>query len=273
MQTLVAGTDFSKPANNAVEYAAQLARYFSARLVIANAFQMPLQGYNSLSPLNMVSELQRYSEDQLSLIRDNLISRSYDFGIETYSVLGSAASVMKDTLNRYGADLLVMGMTGEGSLLKEKLIGSTSTSVAKDSKVPVLIIPEGVSYKPVRRISLACDMETMEESTLLYAARYFAKLFDAELELVTVQASEKEEAWNKSGAYSEIEKRLGTVKHKQVFLKENNVSTALEYYFKFHDTDLVIVNPQKHKFMAQLFSGSVTRHLAFHSQKPLLIIH
>lgn len=272
MQTLIAGTDFSKPANNAVDYAAQLARYFSARLILVNAFQMPLQGYNSLSPLSVASELQRHSESQLDLLKSTILRSSYDFGIEIYASLGRASSVLKEVVNKYTGDLVVMGMTGEGIALKETFIGSSVISASKELKVPVLVIPQGLSYKPIRRISLACDLEHIEESTLLYSARYFAKMFDAELEIVTVQNKDNEAVTSHSDVYSFVEKTLESVKHKQVFIKEDNVMKGLEYYFKFHETDLVIVNPKKHRLFEKLLNGSVSKHLAFHSTKPLLFI-
>ncbi len=272
METILVATDFSKPANGAVEYAAHLARYFSAKLVIVNAFKMPLQGYNALSPLSVAAELRQDSENKLNLIRNNLIGRSYDFGIETGAELGDTVTVLEDIVNTYSADLVVMGITGEGSVVKEKLIGSTAISAARKLRVPVLIVPEKVDYKTIRRISLACDLENIEESTLLYSARSFAGLFDAELEIVTVQKNVNDIQKMENENHLIIEKRLNTVKHKQVFLKEENVEITLEYYFKFHDTDLVIVNPKKHGLFERLFSGSVTRHLAFHSRVPLLII-
>jgi hypothetical protein len=136
-----------------------------------------------------------------------------------------------------------------------------------------MIVPEGISYKNIDHICFACDMDKTEESTLLYSARYFATVFDAELEIVTVQKAGSNVTWQSPENYSLNEKRLGSIKHKQVFIKEDDVAIALEYYFKVHDTDLVIVNPKKHNFFRRLFTGSITSHLAFHSRVPLLIIH
>ncbi|MBL7931291.1 MAG: universal stress protein [Bacteroidia bacterium] len=272
MQTLIVGTDFSKPANNAVDYAALLSRYLSARLILVNAFHMPLQGYNSLSPVSVASELQRHSESQLDIIKSTLLANSYDFGIEIYSSLGSATTVLKEAVNKYLGDLVVMGMTGEGIALKEIFIGSSAVSALKELKVPVLIVPQQVTYQPIKRITLACDLEHVEESTLMYSARYFAKLFNAELEIVTVQNREKETHADNKHTQTFIEKTLDGVKHKQVFIEEDNILKGLEYYLKFHETDLVIVNPKKHKFFEKLLNASVSKHIAYHSTKPVLFI-
>lgn len=272
METILVATDFSKPANGAVEYAAHLARYFSARLVIVNAFRLPVQGYNSFAPLNLASEFRTDSENKLHLVRDHLIRNSYDFGIETTAEPGDAVTVVNGIVNRQSVDLVVVGMTGEGSALKEKLIGSTSVSLAKKLKVPVLIVPERHEYRSVRRISLACELEHVEESTLIYFARAFARLFDAELEIVTVEESTNKEPAHSPDRYSFIDKKLQGIKHRNVLLHERSKTLALEYYFKFHETDMVIVNFRKHNVFKSIFSESVTKHLAFHCRVPLLVL-
>lgn len=273
MQTLIVGTDFSKPGNNAVDYAAMLARYFSARLVLVNAFQMPLQGFNSLSPLSVAADLQRHSESQLDILKDTIIRNGYDFGIEIYSGLGSPTSVLKEAIGKYSADLVVMGMTGEGSALKEALIGSSATSAVKELKIPVLIVPQNVVYRPVKHITLASDLENIEENTLIHSVRSYANLFNAELEIVTIQQENKQNAQHQEETSAFIEKTLQGVKHKQVLIKEDNILKGLEYYLKFHETDLVIVNPKKHTLFQKLLSPSVSRYIAFHSTKPVLFTH
>lgn len=272
MQTLLVATDFSESASNAVGYAASLAKHLGARLVLVNAFPIPLAGGDAQIPIDL-SIVSDASIQSLEEIKTKLIRENYNFDLVCYSAMGTAYSVIEEACNRFEAELVILGMTGEAGRLKEHLIGSTAVSVGRDFKLPVLVIPSDLKYKPIHHVSFACDIDKLEESALLYSVRYFAKLFDATLELVTVQKGGSETKWRESDNYSFIEKTLNTVKHKQVFIKEDDVATALEYYFKFHHTDVVIVNPKKHSFFNRLFSGSITKHLAFHSQVPLLIIH
>lgn len=273
METLLLATDFSRPANNAAEYAAHLARFLNARLVLVHAFSLPLGGYDMTAPLETMREMQAKALEKLKLIRDQLIAHSYDFGIETYAELGATGTVIADAATKLGADLLIMGMTGEAGVVKKHLIGSNALHAARHLSCPVLIIPEDVQYKPIRTISLAAEMQGMDEKTLLYAARGIASTFNAELEIVTVEKQDKEKVWTTPENYSFVERRLKGFRHKQVHLREDNVAQALEYYFKFHETDLVIVNPKKHTVFQKLFTESITRHLVFHSRVPLLIIH
>jgi nucleotide-binding universal stress UspA family protein len=48
MITILVATDFSTIADNAVEYAAALAKQFHAKLILYNAFMIPVHAANSL---------------------------------------------------------------------------------------------------------------------------------------------------------------------------------------------------------------------------------
>ncbi|MES2679476.1 MAG: universal stress protein [Bacteroidota bacterium] len=273
METIVVGTDFSAPANNAVNYAVSLAKFFNAKLVLVNAYPIPVAGYDAFLSTEMIAGIQESSSEGLEALKKEIIKKNYDFGIDCVSEAGTSSAVINWVASKYSADLVVMGMVGEGGFLKRHLFGCSALQAARDLKIPLFIIPEAVTYRRVRRICFACDMERIEEGTLLYTARYFASVFGAEIELVTVKHSIEEVSWNKSETYSLVEKRLQNIKHKSVYIKDNDVSQALEYYFKFHKTDLVLVNPKKHGFFQTLFGESVTKNLAFKIEVPLLIVH
>ncbi|PBQ30507.1 hypothetical protein CNR22_01565 [Sphingobacteriaceae bacterium] len=273
METIIVGTDFSLPAQNAVNYAVGLAKHFSAKLVLVNSYSLPIAGYDSLAPLDMISTLQEASRVSLKSLKDEILRENYDFGVECFSYLGTPYGALTDAVAKYSGELVVMGMVGEGSFLKRHIMGSSAVSVARDLEIPTFIVPEAARYRKISSICFACDMDKIEEGTLLYTARDFADIFDAELELVTVDGNDKELVYDKSETYAFAEKRLQGIKHKQVHIEDKNVSKALEYYFKFHKTDVVMVNPRKHTLLQKLFTESVTKSLAYTLETPLLVIH
>lgn len=273
METIIVGTDFSLPAKNAVNYAVGLARHFSAKLVLVNAYSLPVGGYNSMVPLDMISVLQESSASALQELKQEIIKNNYDFGIECLSQVGTPYGAIKDAVTKYSGDLVVMGMVGEGSFLKRHIMGSTAISVARDLEIPAFIVPEAARYNKIKNICFACDVDRIEEGTLIYTARDFAEIFGAELELVTIDVPGKELVNAPSETYTFVEKRLRGIKHKQVHIADTDVSKALEYYFKFHTTDLVMVNPGKHNLLQRMFTESITKSLAYTLETPLLAIH
>ncbi|PBQ33708.1 hypothetical protein CNR22_18620 [Sphingobacteriaceae bacterium] len=273
MKTILVGTDFSSPAKNAVYYAAELAKFFSAKLVLVNAVPMPLGGYDTGAPLEVMADLMENSKTLLKSLKQELIRKDYSADIAVVSEIGNAFTVMKDVAASHSADMLVMGMVGEGGFLKQHLIGSFALRAARELTLPLFIVPETAEYRRIHHICFACDMDKIKESTVLYTAKYFATAFDAEIELVTVEKKDMALVSSKDEPYTFLEQRLENTKHKTVYIKDNNVARALDYYLKFHTTDLVMVNPKKHTFFETLFEESVTRKLAFSVQVPLLIVH
>lgn len=273
METIIAATDFSKPANNAAAYAAQLAKFLNTRLVLVHAIPMPVGGYDMTAPLSTFAGMKGNADQRLQELKEQLIRNSYDSGISYHSELGSVQNIIHDVSEVYDADLIVMGMTGEAGALKQQIIGSNTLKAARNLRRPLLVIPEGVTYKPIRHICLAADTSHLSDGTLIYSARDIAQLFNAELELVTVEPPSGDEKWQAGEVASFVESRLHTIRHKRVILREDSTATALEYYFKFHDTDLVIVHPEKHTLFQKLFSERITKRLVYHTRVPLLVLH
>jgi nucleotide-binding universal stress UspA family protein len=167
METILVATDFSTPANGAVEYAAHLARFLNSKLVIVHAFSPPLGGYGATAILETVVEIRANAMKKLTGIKAQLNRDGFDPGIEVYADLGTTFTVIKETANTCGAELIVMGMTGEAGKIKQHVIGSNTLEVARELALPVLVIPEGASYKAIRQISLAAELNGLEKSTLL----------------------------------------------------------------------------------------------------------
>lgn len=274
METILVATDFSPAANNATDYAAHLARFFSARIVLVNAYPFPPANYEMGFSLPVVSAIKESAEERLEQVKRELCEKhKCDFDITWVAEMGAPFDVIEAVARDQNADLIVMGVVGEAGPIKQSFMGSTALKVARSLKLPSFIIPEHAQYKPVRRISLACDFDHTEDTNLPYVARYFSKIFDAELEIVNVEKPEEEISVEKAKSNFYLEKKLENVNHKTVFITGTSIDKELEQYFATHDTDLVMVQPKKHNVFYYLFHDSITSELAFHLQVPLLAVH
>lgn len=274
METIIVATDFSAVSNNAAEYAAQLARYFSARIVLVNAYPFPPANYEMGFSLPVVSAIKESSEERLEQLKNELCERhGCEFGMRWVAEMGAPYDVIESVARQENADLIVMGITGEAGPLKEHLMGSTALKVARSVNIPTFIIPQDVKYRRISKISFACDLDHTEETDLIYVARYFCKVFDAELEIVNVEKPDEEITVEKARTNFFVERKLEHVNHRTVFITGRNVGKELEEYFSMHQTDLVMLNPKKHNVFYYLFHNSITSELAFHLHMPILAIH
>ena len=275
METILVATDFSDAANNAADYAVGLAKLFNAKIILVNSYSLPYSTYETGASADLIHILQESSVGGLNNLKKKIEQQNakHNFEIECYSDFGFAEDMIIENAKKVNADLIVIGITGDGGKIKENIIGSTAIKVARNTDIPVFIIPDEAKYHPIKKISFACDLNKTEESDLIYVSRYFGKLFGAELETINVEEPGKEFSEEKSKTCTIIDKKLETIPHKSVFITEKPVGKALEDYFNDHSTDVILINPRKHNLFHNLFSHSISKELAFHSKVPLLCIH
>lgn len=267
-------TDFSPAAENACKYAIELAKVFKARIVLIHAYSLPITGADSGFAMNLNLDLKSDAERKLFEVRDEIVKDTGNsLEIECITELGTVYDIVKSASIQFDADVVVMGIIGNAGKIKEHLIGSSSVTVARNIGLPTFIIPENVTFRPINKISYACDMNNVEEIDLLSSIKFFSKAFNAELEVLNVEKPEEEVSLEKAHTNLVIEEKLTYVKHKTVFITEKSPAKGLEDYFHSHPTDLIIVSPKKHNVFYWLFNESVTKELAFHCNTPILSIH
>jgi nucleotide-binding universal stress UspA family protein len=271
METILIATDFSAAAKNAVNYGADLAKFFDAKIVLLNIFSLPLGGYDNMAPMNVIAEMKDSGTANLNDVASNIIKRlGYDPGIECVCESGSVVGIINSLVSEKGADLVVMGMVGQAGAVKRKLIGSTSLSAARNLNVPVVIVPEKAIYKPIKHIDFACDFSHDDDKKLYHSVRAFAAAFGASVEIVQVRKPFADVGTKVS---EKTEGILRDVDHKKVVLEHEDPAQALEVYFKVKKPDMVLINPGKHNLFHNLFSKSLTQTLAFQLEIPLLVFH
>ena len=234
---------------------------------------MPPVNYEAGFSVEILTALQESSRKQLESIKNEILLKDSQLTVEFESEMGSPYDVIHTASNKFGADLIVMGIVGEAGKLKEHIIGSSALRVARHLEIPTFIIPEGVKYNRIQHISFACDMQKTEETVLVYIAKYFSKMFNADLEIVNVEKPKEELSKEKAHTSVFMEEKLAAIKHKTVYITESNIAFGLENYFKSHPTDVIMLNPKKHNLFQSLFNESITKELAFHAKRPILAIH
>ena len=84
-------------------YGADLAKYFTSRIILVNALSLPLGGYDSMAPLNVIGDMQTAAQEVLRENKKTIIDRlGYDPGIELVTEIGSVHAVINDAMNKYG---------------------------------------------------------------------------------------------------------------------------------------------------------------------------
>jgi nucleotide-binding universal stress UspA family protein len=271
MITILVATDFSTIADNAVEYAAALAKQFHAKLILYNAFMIPVHAANSL--INAASFQSLLNENQRKLKdRSDLIGLTYGIEVGYESSYSFVEDELKDLLLKYEASLVVLGMSTK--TLEQDLLGNTTTAAIKKMKFPVLAVPLGAKFNGMKKVLFACDVLRGVPVKVLEKVKELAVDLDAQVEVFYVDERIEELKSNKSGilAIDVISDGLDGVTYSHKNVRSNAVIREIEKEILIFQAELLIMVPKKYGFWASLVHKSKTRMVASGLNIPLLSI-
>jgi nucleotide-binding universal stress UspA family protein len=142
METILIATDFSKAAADAVQWAADLAKELSVRLVFAHVVTQaelapPSDSDGAQGDDEQAAEARKRLEELAARIPGSLER-------DTVVTVGQPADSIASIAKERHAGLIVVGLTGQGGLLAPKP-GSIAYRVMSLAHVPVLVVPPHTS--------------------------------------------------------------------------------------------------------------------------------
>ncbi|MEM9194356.1 MAG: universal stress protein [Myxococcota bacterium] len=145
IRRILCPTDFSKPSEHAVKYAANLAKELGAKLQLLHVYEIPTFATPDgafIADAAWVTSLLTNASKELDRASEPFKDDELD--IKTHTVQGSAHAEIVHFADRAEADLIVMATHGRSGLSRF-LMGSVAERVVRTSNVPVLTVhsPEG----------------------------------------------------------------------------------------------------------------------------------
>lgn len=269
--TIIVATDFSEVAENAVEYAAAVAKHSNARLILFNSFVIPIHAANTLLPASSIQKL--LTDNEIRLIERALtLSLDYDIEVGHETAFSFVEDELKLLLVKYEASLVVLGMTAK--TLEQDLWGNTTTSAIKKLKFPVLAVPLGAKFEGTKKVLFACDVLSGVSERVLGHVKDLALSLAAEVEVFNVDKT-LEELRNEGPALlatNAIDDGLEGIAYYYKNVKSNAVIEEIEKEIEIFGADMLIMVPKKYGFWASMVHKSKTRVMASGLHIPLLSI-
>jgi nucleotide-binding universal stress UspA family protein len=142
VSSIIVATDFSPQSDRAVTRAAQLAAEHGAALEIVHAapMPMPMPVWGDMAGGTWIenSELVAAGESRLARQRDDLASQ-FPITIGVHCEAAPPVGLVNARSEALGADLVVIGATGEGAIA-QRLFGSTAQSLVRQARRPLLVV-------------------------------------------------------------------------------------------------------------------------------------
>lgn len=188
---------------------------------------------------------------------------------------GKIYSKIIEVAKKLDVTFIIMGTRGgEGS----KFIGSNANKVVKTAPCPVITIKGKEHNQGCERIVLPLDL-SKETRDKVNQAILFAKLFKAEIFIVSILLTGKEDVVNT------LKDQLVIVKHHieregiqctaevvKILKSEESLSNAVIKYAEKNSADLIMIMTQQENEIKQLFIGSKAKEVIKNSEIPVLSI-
>lgn len=269
--TIIATTNFSEAATNAVEYAAGLAKLTNTRLILFNAFVFPIHAANARISAEGFQSLLDGQIKELKQIADSIAKRHEIEVVPecTFSIVEDEIQVL---IEKYDARLVVFGM--HEKTLEQELMGSRTTAAIKHLHIPILTVPVGARFNGIRRILFAYDNHAEAPAPVLEKIRDAAKSVNAEVEVFSVDDTvERIKVENAASSFQDtIDTELKGIRYYYKNIRSNAVIKEIEAEIKTSSADLLIMIPKQYGFWSAMVHRSKTRIMASRVSVPLLSI-
>jgi len=273
MVRIFVAINFSDYTINAVNYALKLSQKMRAIITLVSCHS-PIEENDKAKAdeQKMEAELMQFKVDldhRLSIEERNKIK------LLTRIEKGYPEDVLVDISKQEEPDVIVMGTRSKGETIKE-LLGSVTSDVIKNAKVPVLAVPAN-SQVDVNRISHVLFVSDFSDTDY----RSFHKLirliapFQTKIYAVHFKAV-KPDSWDKKRLE---EMRLycrQTYRNHQIefgFITGDEFIESLDTYILDNNIELIAMTRRKRNMISKILHPSITRKILFHTDIPLLVFH
>ena len=266
MQTIVAGTNFSKSSLNACAYAAMLADKYKYKLVLFNLLDVSWVHANSGLFLLETYRERRKNEHKIKKHFEALKAMFPKLEITTFVSEGSFKKEIKNFIEHHPVKLIVMGLTEKNRFYKS-IYGSHGVNIAGKLNAPVIIVPEQFKIHTIKHVVLAVDNAEKLHLSSLKEFEFLIKSMRPKVSVLHCRTKDE--------IFEPVKKqvKLNNTNYKIEERTAKNLEKGIKDFNQENYIDLVVIVSRKHSLFYNLFAESNTSQVAFDAKVPVMAIH
>jgi len=269
-QTILLPTDFSKCANDALNYTLELIKSIPAsRLILLHSII-----YNDSAFINSTEKekenTKRFNEAKTKIDQITAQIKNKNSEIQVKEILdaGSPVETIDLIAEKEKVDLIIMGTKG-ASGLREIIIGSYAAKVIKCAGCPVLVVPENFTYRGSSRIVCTTDFHSSEIDSSFYLLD-LAERIGTSLTFLNINDNAREQKKKLHVFQESLKTMKNGLETNYELIHSDNILKSIEQYAKENPTDLLVTLGKRRDFWKKLFGAKIPENISFHSHVPLL---
>lgn len=264
---IVVPVDFSAHSKSATRFAAALHQSHPGNVHIVHVI-VPIEEEPDYLPVQTLNAKKNTVFEIVNLQQQ--LQQQYNINTSCDLLPGDIATQIIRSARQAKADVIVMGTQGISGLRKY-LYGSHTSAVIDHSPVPVLTLPEGVTFKPFQRMVYATDYNYSNLKDVRRIAQ-FAERFQAMISLVHI--NQFTGATGKTSGQEDFKELISAnIKYPHITFEEHqNTDTAegLKLFLQDENADLLIISNRR-KNLVERISGRGINDYVFDLEIPLLV--
>jgi len=210
------------------------------------------------------------------------VSRNSGCRVQPVVLKGKVHQMILKAADEYHARFILMGTSDQGEHFEssKNMIGSNTSKVIRQSKVPVISFNGKSHFSGCRSILLPLDLTKETRQKVTYAIE-IARLFHSKIKVVSILYDK-----HAKDIRQQLEIQMAQVKQ---FVTDVNIPchtelieidggsnqlapAILDYAYEEADVDLLMIMTQQENRLVELFIGSAAQHIIRQSHVPIMSI-
>ncbi len=259
MKTIIVPLDFSETSMNAAHYAAKL--YQGKKDITLILYHFYTDSEDVATAKNYLDSLKA----ELTSFQPNTETH-LESGDNFIESLASYAFVKRPVI-------IIMGLTGK-TPLAQRFSGTNTLKITEKNICPVLVIPDGITYKKIENVLITSEMKSVEETPVLLEVKNILTEFKPSVHILNVNSNHyislttdfKEQR-------DKMEELLAEFNPEFYFMRLWDFHESINLFVMDKQIDMIIIAPKYHNFFELLFKTQHTKTLLYQSKIPVLLIH
>ena len=260
MKHILVPVGSTENASNTLQYAIEFAAKFDAKIFVFRAYNFQTKAGTII---NIDSIIERETNLYMRSVVNSVDRKNVE--IKLISAKGSVLDTIDSIDNELGVDMIIVGPKSN-SIKDEVFLGRTTGSIVKRTEIPVLIIPNGYPYQPVKSILTAFKSGIINKRKTLKPLQEFASTFAAVINLLLVKTP------NHTDEDLVLNADLETLKTTLTVTESATTYQGVLGNMKVMNPDLLCVFRRKRGFFKKLWEKNVILKEEFYCDVPLLIL-
>ena len=247
-------------ASNTLQYAIEFATKFDAKIFVFRAYNFQTKAGTII---NIGSIIERETNLYMRSVVNSIDRKNIE--INLISAKGSVLDSIDSINSELEIDLVIVGPKSN-SIKEEFFLGRTTGSIIKKTEIPILIIPNGYIYQPIKSILTAFKSGILTKKNTLKPLHEFINIFDASAHLLLVKTPKH------TSEDLILDSDLEALKSSLTITESPTTYQGVLGNIKIMNPDLLCVFRRKRGFFKKLWEKNVILKEEFYCDVPLLIL-